>query len=77
MIIRFIRYNVMYLICELVVCLWMDVFFLWMVEIRICLLKCWIRIYLLNVDIDLCFKWFFKNIFVVFYISYFNIKGKE
>lgn len=58
MIIRFTRYNVTYLTREPVVRLWMDAFSPRTVEIRICLLKRWIRTYLLNADTDLCPKWF-------------------
>lgn len=65
MFIRFIRYNVTYLTREPVVRLWMDAFSPRTVEIRICLLKRWIRTYLLNADTDLCPKWFLRNTFVV------------
>lgn len=65
MIIRFTRYNVTYLTREPVVRLWTDAFSPRTVEIRICLLKRWIRTYLLNADTDLCPKWFLRNTFVV------------
>lgn len=65
MIIRFTRYNVTYLTREPVVRLWTDAFSPRTVEIRICLLKRWIRTYLLNADTDLCPKWFLRNAFVL------------
>lgn len=65
MIIRFTRYNVTYLTREPVVRLWTDAFSPRTVEISICLLKRWIRTYLLNADTDLCPKWFLRNTFVL------------